>query len=196
MLRLLRDAHAELARPVPTRPLSSARAAAGPKGVPEFWLTALTNGKRTGATITEADEAALKFLTDVTLEYLEDFTVRARRRERRALPRPPRPRCSRAPHCSAAAAAHDALQGFRLEFAFSANPFFTNEKLTKTFHIPHMMGGGRLGSDPSIEKLVGCEIAWCAGKNLTVTEVKKQGKKKGKKTTVVKMEPTESFFRL
>lgn len=127
--------------------------------MPEFWLQALQNGRRTGATITEEDEPVLKFLTDVRLEYLEDFT------------------------------------GFRLEFLFGANPYFTNEKLTKTFHIPFMLGGGRLGSDPTIEKLVGCDIAWLPGKNTTVIEEKKTIKKKGKKTTVTKMVPTESFFR-
>ena len=55
----------------PTRPPARARAAAGPKAVPEFWLQALQNGRRTGATITEEDEPVLKFLTDVRLEYLE-----------------------------------------------------------------------------------------------------------------------------
>lgn len=87
------------------------------------------------------------------------------------------------------------MQGFRLVFHFGANDYFSDEKLTKTFHIPHMMGGGRLGSDPTIEKLEGCEIHWKAGKNLTEKEVKKTTKKKGKKVTQVKKEPQESFFR-
>jgi len=58
-----------------------------------------------------------------------------------------------------------------------------------------MMGGGRLGSDPTIEKIEGCDVHWKAGKDLTEKEVKKTTKKKGKKVTVTKKEPQESFFR-
>jgi nucleosome assembly protein 1-like 1 len=125
-------------------------AATASKGIEGFWLQALQNGRRTGATIEEHDEPVLKFLTDVRLAYLDDFT------------------------------------GFRLEFVFAPNPYFTNAQLDKTFHIPFMMGGGRLGSDPTIEKIVGCEINWLPGKNVTEKEVKKSQKKKGKKMTIVK----------
>jgi nucleosome assembly protein 1-like 1 len=45
------------------------------KGVEGFWLQALQNGRRTGPTIEEHDEPALKALTDITLEYLDDFQV-------------------------------------------------------------------------------------------------------------------------
>ena len=129
---------------------AAAAAAGEPKGIEGFWLQALQNGRRTGATIEEHDEPALRFLTDVRLAYLDDFT------------------------------------GFRLEFAFAPNPYFSDALLTKTFHIPFMMGGGRLGSDPTIEKIVGCDINWLPGKNVTEKEVKKVTKKKGKKSTVVK----------
>jgi hypothetical protein len=46
------------------------------KGVEGFWLQALQNGRRTGPTIEEHDEPALKSLVDVTMEYLDDFQVR------------------------------------------------------------------------------------------------------------------------
>ncbi|KAK8854886.1 hypothetical protein IAR55_003625 [Kwoniella newhampshirensis] len=46
--------------------------AAGIKGIPEFWLTALKNHVPISETITERDEEALKLLTDVKLSYLED----------------------------------------------------------------------------------------------------------------------------
>ncbi|KAJ9101128.1 hypothetical protein QFC21_003346 [Naganishia friedmannii] len=42
-----------------------------PKGIPEFWLTALKNHSIIGEQITENDEEALKHLTDIKLEYLD-----------------------------------------------------------------------------------------------------------------------------
>ena len=87
------------------------------------------------------------------------------------------------------------LQGFRLTFHFAPNAFFTDDKLTKTFRIPNMLGGGKIGSDPSIEKLEGCEIHWVAGKSLIEKEVKKTTKKGKKKVTTTKKVPQESFFR-
>ena len=128
----------------------AAAVAAAPKGIEGFWLQALQNGRRTGATIEEHDEPVLKFLSDVRLSYLEDFA------------------------------------GFKLAFVFAPNPYFTNAQLEKTFHIPFMLGGGRLGSDPTIDKIVGCDINWLPGKNVTEKEVKKTQKKKGKKVTTTK----------
>ncbi|KAM0748434.1 NAP-domain-containing protein [Meredithblackwellia eburnea MCA 4105] len=43
--------------------------AAAPKGIPEFWLTALKNHLGLSDLITEKDEEALKFLVDIRLEY-------------------------------------------------------------------------------------------------------------------------------
>ncbi|KAG8745459.1 hypothetical protein FRC10_008002 [Ceratobasidium sp. 414] len=44
------------------------------KGVPNFWLTVLRNHDGLSGTITEKDEAALAFLTDIRLAYLPDDT--------------------------------------------------------------------------------------------------------------------------
>lgn len=41
------------------------------KGIPEFWLTALKNLVPVSDTITERDEEALKYLTDIRMKYLE-----------------------------------------------------------------------------------------------------------------------------
>ena len=41
------------------------------KGIPEFWLSAIKNQVSLAELITERDEAALKHLTDVRMEYLE-----------------------------------------------------------------------------------------------------------------------------
>ncbi|KAK9456340.1 hypothetical protein V1511DRAFT_478386 [Dipodascopsis uninucleata] len=41
------------------------------KGIPEFWLTAMKNLQPLSETITDADESALKYLTDIHVEYIE-----------------------------------------------------------------------------------------------------------------------------
>ncbi|KAG0634617.1 nucleosome assembly protein [Tuber brumale] len=41
------------------------------KGVPEFWLSAMKNHYPLAETITDRDEAALKFLTDIRMTYLD-----------------------------------------------------------------------------------------------------------------------------
>jgi len=41
------------------------------KGIPEFWLSAMKNNALLAETITERDEGALKFLTDIRLSYLK-----------------------------------------------------------------------------------------------------------------------------
>ena len=46
--------------------------AQAPKGIPEFWLTALKNHLGLSELITERDEEALKFLVDIRLEYPSD----------------------------------------------------------------------------------------------------------------------------
>lgn len=46
--------------------------AQAPKGVPEFWLTALKNHLGLSELITERDEEALKYLVDIRLEYPAD----------------------------------------------------------------------------------------------------------------------------
>lgn len=45
--------------------------AADSKGIPEFWLSAMKNQISLAELITEKDQAALKYLTDVRMEYLE-----------------------------------------------------------------------------------------------------------------------------
>jgi nucleosome assembly protein 1-like 1 len=80
--------------------------------------------------------------------------------------------------------------GFKLEFTFAENEFFTNKVLTKTYMMADT------SDDPVLEKAVGTPIDWVPGKNVTVKiKKKKQRNKKGSGTrTVVKEEPCESFF--
>uniref|UniRef100_A0A6U7XDM5 Nucleosome assembly protein n=1 Tax=Eutreptiella gymnastica TaxID=73025 RepID=A0A6U7XDM5_9EUGL len=79
--------------------------------------------------------------------------------------------------------------GFVLAFHFMPNPFFTNEILTKTYHL--------IDEDELVlDHAEGCTIDWKPGQNLTVEVKKKQQKAKKGKTvrTITKEEPCESFF--
>lgn len=55
-------------RELPAEPTADELAAA-PKGIPEFWLTALKNHLGLSELITERDEEALKFLVDIRIVY-------------------------------------------------------------------------------------------------------------------------------
>lgn len=47
------------------------KGAEGMAGIPEFWLSAMKNQVSLAELITDRDEAALKFLTDIRMEYLD-----------------------------------------------------------------------------------------------------------------------------
>jgi len=82
--------------------------------------------------------------------------------------------------------------GFTLTFHFAENPFFTNTTLTKTYHMEEEETFGELLFDHA----TGSKIDWKAGKNLTMKQIKKKVKAKGKKPgkMITVDEPTESFF--
>ncbi|KAF1798491.1 nucleosome assembly protein-domain-containing protein [Mucor lusitanicus] len=82
--------------------------------------------------------------------------------------------------------------GFRIEFEFSENDYFTDKVLTKTYHYQDNVSGG----DYVYDFAEGCKINWKEGKDLTVTvETKKQRHKGTNKTRVVKRTvPAETFF--
>ncbi|KAJ6784858.1 hypothetical protein PWT90_00878 [Aphanocladium album] len=125
-------------------------------GIPEFWLSAMKNQVTFAEIITDRDEAALKHLTDIRMEYLQE-------------------------------------PGFRLIFEFSANEFFSNKTLTKTYFYQNESG---YGGDFIYDHAEGDKIEWLPGKDLTVrVEAKKQRNKNTKQTRIVKKTvPTESFF--
>ena len=52
-------------------------------------------------------------------------------------------------------------KGFKLDFHFSANPYFSNAVLTKSYYMIDE-------EDPILEKAEGTDIQWAPGKNLTV----------------------------
>jgi nucleosome assembly protein 1-like 1 len=82
--------------------------------------------------------------------------------------------------------------GFKLDFEFSENAYFTNKVLTKTYYYQDHAYGG----DFVYDHAEGCTIDWKEGQDLTVTiETKKQRHKGTNKTRVVKRTvPSNSFF--
>ncbi|KAL3681829.1 hypothetical protein R1sor_024785 [Riccia sorocarpa] len=79
-------------------------------------------------------------------------------------------------------------KGFKLDFYFETNPYFKNTLLTKTYHMID-------DDEPILERAVGTEIEWNAGKNVTQKILKKKPKKGAKNTKpVTKTEQCESFF--
>ncbi|KAJ3121622.1 hypothetical protein HK098_003514 [Nowakowskiella sp. JEL0407] len=84
--------------------------------------------------------------------------------------------------------------GFKLEFYFSPNKFFTNSVLTKTYYLgpsPDLAYG-----DVIYDKAEGTKIEWKETMDLSVTvEVKKQRHKATNKVRTIKKEiPTPTFF--
>ena len=91
--------------------------------------------------------------------------------------------------------------GFKINFTFSPNEFFTNTVLTKSYESEVAADDDAVFFDgPSYVKAEGTTIAWNKGKDVTVKLVKKKQKKKGKGgkpaevRTVVQAEPQPSFF--
>ncbi|KAL2338735.1 hypothetical protein Fmac_013181 [Flemingia macrophylla] len=79
-------------------------------------------------------------------------------------------------------------KGFKLEFFFDTNPYFTNSVLTKTYHMIDE-------DEPILEKAIGTEIQWHPGKCLTQKILKKKPKKGSKNAKpITKTESCESFF--
>lgn len=88
--------------------------------------------------------------------------------------------------------------GFKLEFFFDKNEFFSNGVLTKEYHMraepdkedPFSYEG------PEIIKCFGCDIDWVKGKDVTVRVIKKTQKHKnrGVKRTITKTVANDSFF--
>ncbi|KAG0256679.1 hypothetical protein BG011_004372 [Mortierella polycephala] len=83
--------------------------------------------------------------------------------------------------------------GFRLDFEFSPNEFFTNTILSKTYYYHDEPG---YGGDFVYDHAEGTKIDWKEGKDMSVTvETKKQRHKGTNKTRVVKKTvPAETFF--
>ncbi|CAJ2638035.1 unnamed protein product [Trifolium pratense] len=83
----------------------------------------------------------------------------------------------------------DAPKGFKLEFYFDQNPFFSNSVLKKTYQVVEE-------DDPILENAIGTEIDWLNGKWLTEKKVIKKKAKIGSNNAkpINKTETCESFF--
>jgi nucleosome assembly protein 1-like 1 len=131
------------------------------KGIPNFWLTAIQNHELICETISERDEGALAYLTDIRTAFHED------------------------------------MDGYKLEFEFSVNPYFTNLVLSKSYDVPNFI---ELDNNPQLAGTEGTEIDWKPGMDLTVEMVTKKVKKKGQRKgrpqtkTVTREEECKSFF--
>lgn len=91
-------------------------------------------------------------------------------------------------------ASHEEDNGFKLEFDFAENPFFTNKTLSKEYDI----GDASEAGEAVLSNVAGTVIEWKEGKNLCeVTKKVKQRAKGGKGETRVvnRTEPCESFFQ-
>ncbi|CAG8564565.1 1284_t:CDS:2 [Ambispora gerdemannii] len=84
--------------------------------------------------------------------------------------------------------------GFRLEFEFEENAYFTNKILVKTYYYQEEPG---YGGDFVYDHAEGTEIDWKPNKDLTVkVETKKQKHKGTNKTRIIKTTvQAETFFR-
>lgn len=80
-------------------------------------------------------------------------------------------------------------EGYKIEFVFKENPFFNNKKLSVTFYEVQENGFVQ------VRDIVGSDIQWKEGKNVTVKKMKKKPKPGSKKMPETKLEPVDSFFR-
>ena len=154
----VRDANNQLWLP---RSFLEIRGEGAGKGIPNFWLTAIQNHELICETISERDEGALAYLTDIRTAFHED------------------------------------MDGYKLEFEFSVNPYFTNLVLSKSYDVPNFI---ELDNNPQLAGTEGTEIDWKPGMDLTVEMVTKKVKKKGQRKgrpqtkTVTREEECKSFF--
>ncbi|KAI8746412.1 nucleosome assembly protein 1 1 isoform X6 [Biomphalaria glabrata] len=88
--------------------------------------------------------------------------------------------------------------GFTLEFYFEPNEYFTDTVLTKRYEMRYDPDSQDPLSyeGPEIIKCSGCTINWNKGKNVTVKQIKKKQKHKGRglTRTVTKQVQADSFF--
>lgn len=136
------------------------------EGIDSFWLTCLSNLKASSATITDRDSEVLSYLTNIKLDYLP--LKKAEEQD---------------------------IFGYALIFEFAENPFFSNEKLIKTYFYANDTDyeGGLVYRESRLLQ----PIDWKSDEmNVTVeVSVKKQkSKKTGKVRSLKELLDVESFF--
>jgi len=88
--------------------------------------------------------------------------------------------------------AEDSDKGFKLDFIFATNPYFTNSSLTAEYHYGEY---SYYREELDVKEIKGCTIDWKSGMDVTVEKVKKQAKGKKKSAPKMTTEPRDSFFR-
>lgn len=151
----------------------------GPAAIPSFWLTALRVHPGYAELITERDEGAIKYLTDIRIAILPLKDDETALKDLIKVPDD----CAKKP-------------GFSLLFYFDAaqNPHFSDEILVKTYFYLEKIGD--MG-DWVYDRAIGSTIHWKEDEmDLTREfEVKRQRNKSTNRTRLVrKALPTESFF--
>lgn len=90
----------------------------------------------------------------------------------------------------------DIEKGFRLEFHFSENEFFTDKVLWKEFHVEN---ASPYTGEIEVKEIKCSKVDWKPGKDVTVETIKKKtkggGAKKQKQKGKETQEPRDSFFR-
>lgn len=135
-------------------------------GIESFWLTCLSNLKTCSSTITDRDSEVLSYLTNIKLDYLPFKQLDG-----------------------------EDIFGYGLVFEFKPNPFFSNEKLIKTYFYANDTDyeGGLVYKESRLLQ----PIEWKSDEmNVTVeVHVKKQkSKKTGKVRSLKELVDVESFF--
>ncbi|KAI3851604.1 hypothetical protein MKW92_012032 [Papaver armeniacum] len=77
-------------------------------------------------------------------------------------------------------------KGFKLDFFFDTNPYFSNTILTKTYHVID-------DEEPILEKVIGTGIEWNCGMNLTEKQVVMK-RKLGSNEGTIHVQYCKSFF--
>ncbi|XBW38504.1 hypothetical protein QEN19_004094 [Hanseniaspora menglaensis] len=136
------------------------------EGIESFWLTCLSNLKTTSSTITDRDSEVLSYLTNIKLDYLPFKKVE-----------------------------DEDIFGYGLVFEFAPNPFFSNERLIKTYFYANDTDyeGGLVYKESRLLQ----PIDWKSDEmNVTVeVHIKKQkSKKTGKVRSLKELIDVESFF--
>lgn len=87
-------------------------------------------------------------------------------------------------------------QGFRLEFHFAPNDYFSNTVLSKEFYMRFEQASDDPLSyeGPEIIRCKGCTINWKKDKNVTVKTIRRMKKGKGGTKPVTKTVQNDSFF--
>ncbi|KAH8919016.1 nucleosome assembly protein [Atractiella rhizophila] len=138
----------------------------GPKGVPEFWLTAMKNHVGLSDLISERDEMLLKHLIDLRVSY--DLEEKGKLGFKLI---------------------------FEFDKDIVGKDWFDNEGgfLEKTYYYQDKVA---YDGDFVYDKAVGTQIKWKEGKDLTVKVEKKRQRNKntGQTRTIKKTVPTPSFF--